>query len=160
MAFKYTLAKANKMGDYSSQYGQQYWGEGDEQGALPIMFNSQNQNIVDGAVITAEERVERTSKKSGNLYHFLKKVRVLSGADAPASNMQPSSSSDSSSDSDSSSSNVREDSEILTELKLQTALLRKLAGEAEPKAEPTEDVLPEANEILEGEPVDLSDIPI
>jgi hypothetical protein len=74
MPFEYSLDKVNKMGDFDPKYGQSYWAEVG-QGEKPIMFNSMDQTISDGAKIEAEERVEKRSQK-GTDYYRLKKVKV------------------------------------------------------------------------------------
>jgi hypothetical protein len=78
MSFEYTLDKVNKLGDNDETYGQRYWCESPEEDK-PLSFNSK-ENIelteTSGAIqITAEERVEKQSKK-GTVYYQLKKVKV------------------------------------------------------------------------------------
>ena len=64
------------MGDYDEKYLQAYWGEVEGQGEKPVRFNSADQNISDGAVIEAEERAEKQSKK-GTIYYQLRKVKLV-----------------------------------------------------------------------------------
>lgn len=82
MSFSFVLDKVSKIGDFDETYGQYYWCESpDEDKALG--FNSKEDielTETSGAIqITAEERVEKKSKK-GRLYYQLKKVKVTSGS--------------------------------------------------------------------------------
>jgi len=71
--FEFTLVNVSKLGEYSEQYGQCYWdGDADE---LPIMFYSHNQDIGEGAEISADEKVMKKSKKGAN-YYLLRKIKV------------------------------------------------------------------------------------
>ena len=74
--FTIRLNKVNKLGDYDEKYLQAYWGEVEGQGEKPVKFNSADQNISDGAVIEAEERTEKQSKK-GTIYYQLRKVKLV-----------------------------------------------------------------------------------
>lgn len=86
MSFDYTLDKVNKLGDNDETYGQRYWCESpDEDKALS--FNSKEDiefTETSGPIhITAEERVEKKSKK-GTVYYQLKKVKIVLGLTTPA----------------------------------------------------------------------------
>jgi hypothetical protein len=71
--FEFTLVNVSKLGEYSEQYGQCYWdGDADE---LPIMFYSHNQDIGEGAEISADEKSMKKSKKGTN-YYLLRKIKV------------------------------------------------------------------------------------
>lgn len=78
MAFEYTLDKVNKLGDYDDTYGQRYWCESPDE-EKPISFNIHEDIGIDENAptvsITAEERVEKQSKK-GTVYYQLKKVKI------------------------------------------------------------------------------------
>lgn len=75
--FRYQISKLSKLGDYDQKYGQTYWVE-IASDLTPVKFNSQNQHIGVGDVITAEEKVMKKSTK-GTEYWQLKKVRVEEG---------------------------------------------------------------------------------
>jgi len=75
MNFEFQLAEINKLGDYDPKWGQKYWGNVSDD-LLPISFNSQDQNIVSGSKITAEEKIMKKSAK-GTDYWQLKKVKVV-----------------------------------------------------------------------------------
>lgn len=74
---EYTIAQANKMGEYHETYGQAFWCDTQEQ-LEPVKFNLITGDVQIGDKITAETVELRTSKK-GAAYHQLKKVKVLGG---------------------------------------------------------------------------------
>jgi hypothetical protein len=120
----YTIKSLKPMGEAHEVYGQRYWGYVEET-IQPIMFNSKG-DVSAGDKITCESQEERESK-SGNKYLSLKKVRKSDGAaeqqTAPV---------------EGGSATM---TFILNELKKQTALLQKLAGEEkEVVVKPDDDV--------------------
>lgn len=127
-----TLEKVNKLGEMDAKFGQTYWAETKEQ-LEPVMFNSMNENIVEGSTIEAEEVLLKQSKK-GTDYHRLKKVKVVSGATP-----QPASSPD--------------QGELLALVRANNAMLRKLIGEPE-----VEKVVEPTKQEMDGD-IDLSSIP-
>lgn len=76
MSFIYTFSKLVKLGEPDPKYGVTYWAEPNEQ-VTPVKFNSMNQDIKDSDTIEAEEVLLKTSTKTGNDYHQLKKVKVI-----------------------------------------------------------------------------------
>lgn len=70
---KFTITSASKMGEPDPQYGQSYWANA--QGVdTPLMFST-NKEVQEGATISCEESVNKTSKK-GQEYLLLRKVSV------------------------------------------------------------------------------------
>lgn len=136
---QFKLGKVSKMGERDPKYGQTYWAETDGSD-FPVMFNSSASYMPDGASITAEESTRKTSKK-GTEYLRLSKVKVLESAPAreePAKNAPE--------------MNTGHFRLIYSELRKQTALLEKLAGEAPEKViEPEDDWVPSE--------VDMSEAP-
>lgn len=82
MSFNFVLDKVSKLGDYDETYGQRYWCESPDE-EKPLSFNSKEDielTETSGSInITAEERVEKQSKK-GTVYYQLKKVKVSGSA--------------------------------------------------------------------------------
>lgn len=77
----FTFSKLVKFGEHDEKYGSTYWGETNEQ-LIPVKFNSMNQDIKEADTIEAEEVIIKTSTKTGEEYHQLKKVKVVLPAKA------------------------------------------------------------------------------
>lgn len=73
--FQYKLDKVNKLGEYDATYGQKYWCASVD-AELTLSFNSQNQDVMAGDTIEAEETSNKRSTK-GTDYLQLKKVKVI-----------------------------------------------------------------------------------
>lgn len=138
--FKYTLDEVNQLGEKDIKYGYSYWVKSLEED-MPIMFNSMQEiGINEDAptvTITAEERVEKESKK-GNPYYRLRKVKVLN----PAMTTAPIKPTDSDFE-----------KEVLARLDTLTAMITDMGGK--PSQKPPED--PVVEDVPET--IDLKDIP-
>ena len=75
---RYYLDEASKLGDFDPKYGQRYWCKSTS-ADKDISFNSLNQDIKAGDWITAEESLNKETKK-GVPYYQLRKVKVESGS--------------------------------------------------------------------------------
>lgn len=73
--YKHELIELSKLGSFDSTYGQKYWGRVLEE-EKPISFNSMQQDIEVGDIITCEEQALRRSKKNTE-YLQLKKVKKV-----------------------------------------------------------------------------------
>ena len=135
---EYTIAQANKMGEYHETYGQAFWCDTQEQ-LEPVKFNLITGDVQIGDKITAETVELRTSKK-GAAYHQLKKVRVVGGSpgETPSSPQVPALS----------ESKIEQ---LLELVKENNAMLRTLT-----EAEPTFDV---SGAPKRDDDIDLSEIP-
>lgn len=83
MSFSFKLDKVNKLGDFDDTYGQRYWCASVDS-ELPLSFNTQNQDVMAGDTIEAQESTNKRSTK-GTDYLQLKKVQVTASIQAKPS---------------------------------------------------------------------------